>query len=275
MRCCALNESTQRTRGVCGRSEEEGVTRRAALALLSASAPSALGTTALAEDDRLLWPERGGVWFANGCFWGRQKSFVDCEINSLNRSINSVSAVVGYAGGRNGAGELGKVCYFTGPRKSHYESPLGHCEAVRVSPTSADEFATYATTFFSQFVRVPGRGMGRSDPQDQGSGYRSSVGIPGGINGMYFPLLQKANVHGMQLREGSGNDGRAHTARANDADLLNVVWVLDSNVFPFYQAEHYHQCHDGVGEPFPAWYKRDVKQSLEQRLLTSTGCPDL
>lgn len=35
----------------------------------------------------------------NGCFWGRQKDFVDVE-KSLGRSGEKVSAVVGYAGGR-------------------------------------------------------------------------------------------------------------------------------------------------------------------------------
>lgn len=31
------------------------------------------------------------------------------------------------------------------------------------------------------------------------------VGLPGGVHSPLFPLLQAANVHGMELREGSGN----------------------------------------------------------------------
>jgi hypothetical protein len=39
------------------------------------------------------------VYFGNGCFWGRQKDFVDAE-KSLGRSPDQISSVVGYAGGR-------------------------------------------------------------------------------------------------------------------------------------------------------------------------------
>lgn len=39
------------------------------------------------------------VFFGNGCFWGRQKEFVDAE-KLLGRSPDQVSAVVGYAGGK-------------------------------------------------------------------------------------------------------------------------------------------------------------------------------
>ena len=39
------------------------------------------------------------VYFGNGCFWGRQKDFVDAE-KALGRSPEQISSVVGYAGGR-------------------------------------------------------------------------------------------------------------------------------------------------------------------------------
>ncbi len=54
------------------------------------------------------------VYFGNGCFWGRQKEFVDTE-KKLGRAPDQVSAVVGYAGGKQ-AGPGGKVCYYYGPR---------------------------------------------------------------------------------------------------------------------------------------------------------------
>jgi len=54
------------------------------------------------------------VYFGNGCFWGRQKEFVDTE-KKLGRAPEQVSAVVGYAGGKQ-AGPGGKVCYYYGPR---------------------------------------------------------------------------------------------------------------------------------------------------------------
>jgi hypothetical protein len=34
-------------------------------------------------------------------------------------------------------------------------------------------------------------------------------------------------------------------------DELNVVWVVDSGSLPFYQAETYHQFHNGIGKKFP------------------------
>jgi hypothetical protein len=45
------------------------------------------------------------VYFGNGCFWGRQKDFVDVE-KSLGRSPDKVSAIVGYAGGRKTGGHV-------------------------------------------------------------------------------------------------------------------------------------------------------------------------
>ena len=39
------------------------------------------------------------VYFGNGCFWGRQKDYVDQE-RAMGRRPEQVSAVVGYAGGK-------------------------------------------------------------------------------------------------------------------------------------------------------------------------------
>ena len=46
------------------------------------------------------------VYFGNGCFWGRQKEYVDTEKEQLGRK--APSAVVGYAGGK-AVGPDGKV----------------------------------------------------------------------------------------------------------------------------------------------------------------------
>ena len=43
------------------------------------------------------------IYFGNGCFWGRQKDFVDVE-KALGREGGKVSAITGYAGGAKGAG---------------------------------------------------------------------------------------------------------------------------------------------------------------------------
>ncbi|GFH30271.1 PMSR domain-containing protein, partial [Haematococcus lacustris] len=50
------------------------------------------------------------VYFGNGCFWGRQFDFVSAE-KALGRGPEQISAVVGYAGGRQ-TGPDGKVCYY-------------------------------------------------------------------------------------------------------------------------------------------------------------------
>ena len=44
------------------------------------------------------------------------------------------------------------------------------------------------------------------DPQDAGPGYRNVVGFPGGVNSPLFPIFAAANVNGMKLLEGRGND---------------------------------------------------------------------
>lgn len=73
----------------------------------------------------------------NGCFWGRQKSFIDTELDELGRWQGNLTSVVGYAGGKKGA-EPGSVCYYTGPQRTHYED-LGHAEVVKVDANNDEE----------------------------------------------------------------------------------------------------------------------------------------
>ena len=54
------------------------------------------------------------IFFGNGCFWGRQKDFVDVEMLQLGRQPSNISAVAGYAGGPYTAMD-GRVCYYYGP----------------------------------------------------------------------------------------------------------------------------------------------------------------
>ena len=49
------------------------------------------------------------IYFGNGCFWGRQKDFVDVE-KALGREGGKISAITGYAGGAKGAGT---TCFIT------------------------------------------------------------------------------------------------------------------------------------------------------------------
>ena len=52
------------------------------------------------------------IYFGNGCFWGRQKDFVDVE-KALGREGGKISAITGYAGGAKGAGNICCVSVFT------------------------------------------------------------------------------------------------------------------------------------------------------------------
>lgn len=210
------------------------------------------------------------VYFGNGCFWGRQKDFVDVE-KTLGRTPDKVSAVVGYAGGRQ-TGPDGRVCYYYGPGNSVYEK-LGHAEVVQLElgDDARKEFAAFADKYFDQFVKTP-FGMMRQDPQDAGPGYRNVIGLPGGVNSPLFKVLQERNKNKMELREGDGNSSPDGAA---EGDRFNTVWVLDSNQLPFHRAEAYHQFHDGIGKPFSPDYKVRQRQAAEQAgRIGDTGCPE-
>ncbi|KAI8473868.1 MAG: hypothetical protein J3K34DRAFT_409441 [Monoraphidium minutum] len=223
------------------------------------------------------------VYFGNGCFWGRQKDFVEAEKALGRTSPDQISSLVGYAAGKK-AGPGGKVCYYYSDPRTTYEK-LGHAEVVQVALTPGEEaqqeaeFRRFADTYFSQFQRLRNGRMQRLDPQDFGPGYRNVVGLPGGVSSPLFKVLQDANVNRMELREGSGNayEGGGIGARPTEGDELGVVWVVDSGSLPFYRAERYHQFHPGLGmESFPASYTRDLKAAVAATgKIDPTGCPEL
>lgn len=78
----------------------------AVLSLLASSAVAAMPALARTSMEFFQVSENAStsqapmpVYFGNGCFWGRQKDFVDAE-KSMGRSAEQISSVVGYAGGR-------------------------------------------------------------------------------------------------------------------------------------------------------------------------------
>lgn len=72
------------------------------------------------------------------------------------------------------------------------------------------------------------------DPQDRGAEYRSLLGLPGGTAHVSYPEVQKAATkYGFNLVVGKGNDP--------DTLGKQIVYVYDTEKFPFYQAEVYHQ----------------------------------
>lgn len=148
--------------------------------------------------------------------------------------------------------------------KSDYGS-LGHGEVVGMN-IPKESIKDFAEEYFSLF-----KNGDRPDRGDRGSEYRSLIGIPGGIKNTEFvqTLETKAKNVGIKLVEGKGND----------PDTLDkkIVYIMDSTQFPFYQAEIYHQYHDGFmpGEQYAQKYNSLVSTGLKNGLIKTVGCPDI
>lgn len=78
----------------------------------SAQAASAAGAAESASSSTDVSDNTTPIYFGNGCFWGRQKDFVDVE-KALGREGGKISAITGYAGGAKGAGIALPVQGFT------------------------------------------------------------------------------------------------------------------------------------------------------------------
>lgn len=117
-------------------------------------------------------------------------------------------------------------------------------------------------------LSLPFQTQDRVDPQDRGGEYRSVVGIPGGIKNSVYPEMEAvAKKAGFSLAPGKGNDP--------DTLGQQVVYVYDTNKFPFYQAEVYHQYHDDFQSPkYGQKYNDIANQAFEDGRLKITGCPD-
>ena len=98
--------------------------------------------------------------------------------------------------------------------------------------------AEFVGDFANQYFALMDRNGDRPDKGDLGGEYRSLVGLPGGMSGPYFDAVKKAaDAKGVSLVAGKGNDG--------DTLFKKSIWVYDTAAFPSYQAEVYHQYHDG------------------------------
>lgn len=173
-----------------------------------------------------------------------QHEFVEAERRILGRKDNALTALAGYAGGKAGTKD-GKVCYHNAAFISDYGS-LGHAEVVRlqIPPSSFGEFAKEYCKLFDKDGNRPDQNG------DRGIEYRNLVGVPGGSKSPYAKQLVQASIEtGDKLDFGAG--------KGDDADARALAWVMDSSTFPFYQAEPYHQFHDGFawGEDYPNSYK--------------------
>jgi len=233
--------------------------RKAFLQTLSTSLASITllnPNTASAEDDKLT-----DVYFGVGCFWHIQHEFVEAERAILKREDTELTSKTGYAGGTK-VGKDNTVCYHNFQGFSDY-GKLGHGEVVGMTiPESS--IGDFADVYFSLF----GKNGQRVDPLDIGPEYRSLLGLPGGTSHPMYKYVQAAATkNNFTLLEGKGNDP--------DTLKTKNVYVMDSNKFPFYQAEIYHQYHnDFQSPPYGKKYNNLVKVAYEKGDLKYSACPD-
>mmetsp|Transcript_19210 Transcript_19210/g.44951 ORF Transcript_19210/g.44951 Transcript_19210/m.44951 type:complete len:262 (+) Transcript_19210:80-865(+) len=233
--------------------------RRAFLSAAARSTAAAVSVSlprrALADDGELEQ-----VYFGAGCFWHVQHEFILAERNILNRKDSELTSLTGYAGGTQA--DKGKVCYHNFNSIADY-GKMGHGEVVGMSiPTS--KVGDFAKEYFALFNE---RGE-RADPMDRGGEYRSLLGLPGGrSHPMFSEVEAAASRKDMTLEDGKGNDG--------DTLGKRMVYVYDSNKFPFYQAEFYHQYHNDFLTPaYGKAYNDLANSAFDDGRIKITGCPD-
>jgi len=202
------------------------------------------------------------VYFGVGCFWHIQHEFVQAERDLLNRNDHQLTSKAGYAGGKAADAE-GRVCYHNFQFVADY-GKLGHGEVVGME-LPENKIADFAKVYFSLFDP---RTKDRVDPGDRGGEYRSLLGLPGGTSHTVYPAIEAAAQDaGFRLEQGKGNDP--------DTFGKQLVYVYDSNKFPFYQGEVYHQYHnDFQSPPYGKAYNKLADLALEEGRIKTTGCPD-
>ena len=65
--------------------------------------------------------------------------------------------------------------------------------------------------------------------------------------------------------------------RGSDPDTLGrggLIWVLDSDRYPFYRGEMWHQFHDDMVEKYPEKYHRLKDTLVKNGRVAPTGCPE-
>ena len=227
-----------------------GVRRSCSIAL-------SLSPLAANADDELV-----EVYFGCGCFWHVQHEFVEAEKKILGRTDAQLTSRAGYAGGKAGMKD-GKVCYHNAGFVSDYGS-LGHAEVVgmKIPSSKFKEFAAEYCRLFDKNGKRP------DQDGDRGLEYRNLVGVPGGSKSPYAKLLVEASIQeGDKLDFGAG--------KGDDADVKALSWVYDINEFPFYQAEPYHQFHDGFAwGRTPKHVQQPGQESVQGQGRRGHGLPE-
>jgi hypothetical protein len=237
----------------------------------------------------LATPPHYDVWFGEGCFWERQYAYVNLELNQtgpFKRSNRTITSVVGYAGAK-GTGDDGLVCY-ENDSSNDYGS-LGYAEAVGMTLSQVQQerdlqFTALVSDFYGSFTPTKDGFMRPDLPPllpygDVGPDYRTMVGIPGGVDGPLFSILKALNTPRGPYKMTMNLKPDLLGNMTQDED--NTVWVMDSNVFPFYRAEQYHQFHSNFfhnpeqPEQYPAEYLHALYQlQIDMGKIAPTGCSD-
>ena len=211
------------------------------------------------------------IYFGVGCYWHVMHEFVQTEQNVLGRGTKEVTSAAGYGGSKlvgkdsnRPDNKKGVVCYHNLMGVGDYGS-LGYGEVVGMDlPKTEGAMRAFAKEYFSLF-----KNGDRPDLGDRGLEYRSLIGLPGGMNSPLFKALEEEAVSaGQKLVAGKGGD--------TDTSGKKIVWIYDSDEFPFRQAEIYHQFHDGFmpGEQYPQAYNDLAREAYFDGRIEPTGCPD-
>jgi len=202
------------------------------------------------------------IYFGQGCFWHVQYDLVLQEAALLGRRTSELTARCGYAGGSLPAGGDHRVCYHNKEGAPDY-AKLGHAEVVSIV-MPRDRVRDFSERFFDAVAKTA---FGRTDSiLSWGGEYRSVVGLPGGVASPLFEQVEGANRGRLKLLAGRGSDP--------DTLLKGVVYVYDSDEFPFFQAELYHQFHDDLLEQYSNKYHALKEQFQRSGKLQMLGCPD-
>jgi len=163
-----------------------------------------------------------------------------------------------------------RVCYHNMASKDDY-GRYGHAEVVSLTiPKSS--FEAFCEIYFNLFNK---RGDRPDQLGDRGGEYRNLIGIPNKDP----ELIKIAEA----VSSGINNGAVAVDAKSgvgSDEDKRAVTYVYDNgskDKFPAYQAEFYHQFHDGFapGENYPDSYN-NIKNNLQALgILQDTKCPPI
>ncbi|CAE8617071.1 unnamed protein product [Polarella glacialis] len=200
------------------------------------------------------------IYFGCGCFWHVQHELIKGESTILGRTASCYQSLTGYAGGTQ-LNAKGHTCYgdYTG---------LGHTEVVGLSVPNSS-VAAFGAEFWKLFV-----GQDRVDTMDRGPAYRAAIGVPGGMASELVAVINRSQA------SRAARDGwwfRLEAGEGNDPDTLGkpLVWVYDTNKYPFYQAERYHQFHDDFlpGGDYDATYNQLYSLFDSEERMKATSCP--